>query len=51
MSKVKNLSSKYSIVYDKKKKEWNLKSRGNTILSGDKSACKAFFNYIMSMNG
>ncbi len=47
---MKNLSRKYSIVYNKKKKEWNLQRMGLTILSGEKDACENYFNYIISLN-
>tara|TARA_R110001583_G_scaffold23353_4_gene86396 strand:+ start:12552 stop:12710 length:159 start_codon:yes stop_codon:yes gene_type:complete len=50
MIKMKGLHNKYSIVYDKKKKEWNLKRKGLTILSGEKDACQNYYKYILHLN-
>lgn len=47
---MKNINSKYAIIYNKNKKEWNLQRKGLTILSGDKEGCKNYFNYIVSLN-
>jgi len=46
---MKNINSKYEIIYNEKNKEWNLQREGLTILSGDKEGCKNYFNYIVSL--
>lgn len=47
---MKGLHSKYTIVYNKKNKEWNLNRRGLTILSGDKASLENYYNYILYLN-
>tara|TARA_R110001592_G_scaffold337134_2_gene623158 strand:- start:2595 stop:2744 length:150 start_codon:yes stop_codon:yes gene_type:complete len=47
---MKNINSKYVIIYNEKSKEWNLQRKGLTILSGDRKGCQNYFDYIVSLN-